>query len=295
MVFHYGQAIFEGLKAYLSPEKKVLLFRPQKNAERFNLSSERMSIPPIDETFFVHAVQKLVETDKEWIPSQDGSSLYIRPFVIATEPCLGVRPAHEYVFAIILSPVGAYYEEGMNPISILVENEYVRSVRGGTGLAKTAGNYAASLKAQIQASEQSCSQVMWLDAIERKYIEEVGSMNVFFKINGEVVTPQLNGSILEGITRASTIQLLKHWNVPVIERKISIDEIFEASKDGRLEESFGTGTAAVISPVGALHYRGEQIVINQGAVGPLSQKIYDTITGIQYGKIADDFNWTVSC
>jgi len=293
MVFHYGQAVFEGLKAFKTEDGEVQLFRPEKNAQRFNLSNERMSMPTINEEFFVKAIQTLVELDKDWVPDREGSSLYIRPYIMATEPCLGVRPSHQYIFAIILSPVGAYYSEGINPVNILVENNFVRAVRGGTGIAKTSGNYAASLKAQIQANDVKCAQVLWLDGVERKYIEEVGSMNVFFKINGEIITPQLNGSILEGITRNSVIHLLKEWNIPITERRISIEEVIEASKNGTLEEAFGTGTAAVISPIGGLHYNGELHVINQGKTGGLSKQVYDTVTGIQYGKMADPFGWTV--
>ncbi|WP_419182294.1 branched-chain amino acid aminotransferase [Paenibacillus radicis (ex Xue et al. 2023)] len=296
MVFHYGQAVFEGLKAYRSHDDQILLFRPDKNAQRINLSSERISIPPIDEAFFVEALQTLIRIEADWIPSTEGTSLYIRPFIIATEAALGVRSSDHYLFAIILSPGGAYYEEGLKPIRIFVDNHYVRAVQGGTGHAKTPGNYASSLKAQMEAKEQhNCSQVLWLDGIQRSYIEEVGSMNVFFKINGEVITPELNGSILEGITRNSVIHLLRQWDIPVTERKISIDEIMRASDNGLLEEVFGTGTAAVISPVGGLYWNSRDIVINQGITGACSQKLYDTLTGIQCGKVQDEWGWTVKC
>lgn len=291
MVFHYGQAIFEGLKAYKAKDGRVLLFRPWKNMERVNISNERICIPPIDGEFAVEAIKTVVNIDKDWIPEADGTSLYIRPFIIATDPYLGVRPSLTYKFMIILSPVGAYYPEGINPVKIYVEPRYIRAVKGGIGYAKTPGNYAASLKAQVEAQEKGYTQVLWLDGIERKYIEEVGTMNVFFKINGEVLTPSLEGSILAGITRDSTINLLKHWGMPIVERRISIEEIYEAHAKGTLEEAFGTGTAAVISPIGELNWDGKKIVINGGKTGELSARIYDTITGIQNGTMPDELGW----
>ncbi|HWO97712.1 MAG TPA: branched-chain amino acid aminotransferase [Bacillus sp. (in: firmicutes)] len=293
MVFHYGQTVFEGLKAYLTKDEKVFLFRPDKNMQRLNRSNERLCIPQIDEEFAVEALKQLITVDKEWIPSAEGTSLYIRPFIIATEPFLGVSPAKNYKFMIILSPVGSYYKEGISPVKIAVESEFVRTVKGGMGTAKTGGNYAASLKAQEVATAKGYSQVLWLDGVEKKYIEEVGSMNVFFKINGEVHTPSLNGSILEGVTRNSIIQLLKHWDIPVVERKITMEEIHQAYADGLLEEAFGTGTAAVISPIGEFFWRDEKIVINNGETGKLSQKLYDTLTGIQNGIVPDPFGWVV--
>lgn len=293
MIFHYGQTVFEGLKAYKTKENKVLLFRPEKNMERLNLSNERLCIPQIDEDFVLDALKQLVATDQDWIPTAEGTSLYIRPFIISTEPYLGVAASKSYRMMIILSPVGSYYKEGIHPVKIFVESRYVRAVAGGTGKAKTAGNYAGSLKAQEESEKQGYSQVLWLDGIEKKYIEEVGSMNIFFKINGEVVTPALNGSILEGVTRNSCLHLLKHWGVPVSERKISIDEIYESYQKGLVEEIFGTGTAAVISPVGELNWDGEKLVINNGQTGPLSKKLYHTITNIQNGTEPDLFDWTV--
>ncbi len=293
MVFHYGQTIFEGLKAYLSKEGKILLFRPNKNMERLNLSNQRLCIPQIDAEIVLSGLKKLLEVDKEWIPTAPGTSLYIRPFIIPTEPFLGVAPSKKYLFMIILSPVGSYYKEGINPVKIYVEDQYVRAVAGGTGKAKTGGNYAASLKAQEEATQKGYSQVLWLDGVEKKYIEEVGSMNIFFKINGEIVTPQLNESILEGVTRNSVIQLLKHWGISVIERKISIEELYDSYSKGLVEEAFGTGTAAVISPVGELYWQGKSMVINNGETGELSKKIYDTLTGIQNGTKVDEFEWTV--
>jgi len=293
MVFHYGQAVFEGMKAFIAKDEQILLFRPNKNMERFNQSNRRLEIPEIDGDFIIHAIQKLVNVDKEWIPSGKGTSLYIRPFIIATEACLGVRASHTYQLLVILSPVGAYYSEGLEPVKINVESSYTRAVRGGLGTAKAAGNYAASIKAQTEAKDAGYSQVLWLDAIEKKYIEEVGSMNIFFKINGKVITPELNGSILAGVTRDSIMELLNNWEVPVEERQISIEEVYEASLNGSLEEVFGTGTAAVISPVGELFWNNHQMIVNQGHIGQLSQKLYDTITGIQTGLIPDTLHWTV--
>lgn len=292
-VFHYGQTIFEGLKAYKTQDGRILLFRPQRNFKRLNRSNERLSIPPLDEELALEALKQLVAVDQDWIPTAPGTSLYLRPFVIATQPALGVAPSTQYMFMIIMSPVGAYYAEGVKPVKIHVESEYVRAVKGGVGEAKTAGNYAAGLKAQEVASEGGYSQVLWLDGVHRKYIEEVGSMNVFFKINGTVHTPALNGSILEGITRDSVIHMLRSWNVPVEERTISIEELYEANKNGTLEEAFGTGTAAVISPIGELNWNGEKIIVNNGQTGELSQKLYDTLTGIQKGSIPDPYGWMV--
>lgn len=293
MVFHYGQEMFEGLKAYKTEDGRTLLFRPNKNIERANRSNRRLCIPEIPEEDFLDALKALVKIDEAWIPTKPGTSLYIRPFVIATDPFLGVRPSDTYLFIIILSPVGAYYPEGLNPVKIWIEDEYVRAVRGGIGEAKTGGNYVASLKSQVKAHEEGYSQVLWLDGVERKYIEEVGAMNIFFKINGTVVTPQLNGSILPGVTRDSVINLCKVWGLQVEERKISIDEIYEAHKNGQLEEVFGTGTAAVISPVKELRWENHFMQVGNGQIGKYSQKFYDTITGLQLGKIEDTFNWTV--
>jgi branched-chain amino acid aminotransferase len=292
-VFHYGQTIFEGLKAYRTEDGRVLLFRPDQNFKRMNRSNLRLSIPQIDEQYALEALRQLIQLDQDWIPATAGTSLYIRPFVISTEAYLGVAPSTSYQFIIIMSPVGPYYAEGVNPVKIFVESEYVRAVNGGIGEAKTAGNYAAGLKAQEGASEKGYSQVLWLDGVHRKYIEEVGSMNVFFKINGEVHTPALNGSILDGITRKSIIQLLKHWNIPVIERTIAIEELYDYYAKGELDEAFGTGTAAVISPIGELNWCDNKIILNQGRTGELSAKLYDNLTGIQNGLLADPFGWMV--
>ena len=292
MVFHYGQAIFEGMKAYKTKEGKILLFRPRKNMERVNISNDRLCIPPIDVDFAVEAVKKLVEVDKDWVPEAEGTSLYIRPFIISTEPHLGVKPSSTYKFIIILSPVGAYYPEGINPVKIYVESNYVRAVKGGIGYAKTPGNYAASLKAQMDAKKKGYTQVLWLDGVEKKYIEEVGTMNVFFVIGDEIVTPALNGSILAGITRDSSIELLKSWGYKVSERKLGIQEIYDAHANGTLKEAFGTGTAAVISPICELNWDDKKIEITDGKIGEISQKIYDAITGIQSGKKEDIFGWT---
>ncbi len=293
MVFHYGQEMFEGLKAYKTKEGKTLLFRPDKNIERANRSNDRICIPQINEEDFLEAIKAVVKVDEDWIPTKPGTSLYIRPFVIAVDPFLGVRPSNTYMFMIILSPVGAYYPEGLNPVKIWIEDEYVRAVKGGIGEAKTGGNYVASIKSQIKAHDNGYSQVLWLDGIERKYIEEVGAMNIFFKIDGKIVTPMLNGSILSGVTRNSVINLAKHWGLEVIEKRISIDEVYEAYKSGMLEEVFGTGTAAVISPVGQLRWGDIIMDVNEGKIGEVSQKLYDTVTGIQTGKVEDEFGWTV--
>lgn len=291
IIFHYGQTVFEGLKAYVTKENEIVLFRPDQNMKRLNKSNSRLCIPELDEDLAIAGLKKLISIDKEWVPNVAGTSLYIRPFVIATEPYLGVAPSKKYRFMIILSPVGAYYKEGINPVKIAVEQDYVRAVAGGTGNAKTAGNYAGALKAQEAADKEGYAQVLWLDGKEKKYIEEVGSMNVFFKINGEVITPALNGSILEGITRKSVIELLNYWNIPVVEKKISMEDIFQAYNNGLLEEAFGTGTAAVISPIGELFWQGEKLVINNGETGALSKKIYDSLTGIQTGVAEDPFGW----
>lgn len=293
MVFHYGQSVFEGMKAYLTVDGDVQLFRPEKNMQRLNHSNDRLCIPHVDEDFALYAIQELVALEKDWIPKADGTSLYIRPFIISSEPFLGVAPSHHYQFIVILSPVGAYYEEGINPVKIAVENHYVRAVTGGTGEAKTGGNYASSLKAQELVADEGYAQVLWLDGIEHKYVEEVGSMNVFFKIDGEIVTPALNGSILEGVTRNTAIQLLKYWGYSVTERKISMDELYQAHEAGTLEEAFGTGTAAVISPIGQLTWDDTHMVINDSQTGPVAKRLYDTITGIQYGTETDPFGWVV--
>ncbi len=291
---HYGQSVFEGLKAYKGENGKIMLFRPYDNMNRINESNERLCIPKIDVDFAVEAIKALVELDQDWIPGGKGTALYIRPFIFATDPFLGVHPAATYKFIIILSPVGAYYKEGLNPVKIYVEDEYVRAVRGGMGFSKTAGNYAASLKAQEEAEKKGYTQVLWLDGVERKYIEEVGAMNIFFKIDGKVVTPALNGSILAGITRNSCLKVLNAMGIDAKEAKISIQEVYEAYENGKLEEVFGTGTAAVISPVGELCWAGKKMIINNNEIGPVSQKLYDTITGIQGGKIEDTFGFTVT-
>lgn len=291
MCLHYAQEVFEGLKAYRTADNKIQLFRPEENFKRLNVSNERLVIPQVDVDFCVEALDKLVDIDKDWVPHSDGASLYIRPFIIACDPFLGVRPADSYMFIIILSPSGAYYSTGLNPVSIYVEQNYVRAVRGGMGFTKTGGNYAASLIGQDEAHKQNYSQVLWLDGVEKKYIEEVGAMNIFFIIDGEVVTPELQGSILSGITRKSAIELAKNWGMKVSEKRISIQEVADAYDAGKLDEVFGTGTAAVISPVGTLKWGDKVMTINNNQIGPISQKLYDTMTGIQYGRLEDKFNW----
>lgn len=291
MCLHYGQEVFEGMKAYRTADGKIQLFRPEENFKRLNVSNERLVIPEIDVDFAVNALKELVKIEADWVPHSDGASLYIRPFIIAVDPFLGVRPGDKYMFIIILSPSGAYYSTGLNPVSIYVEKNYVRAVKGGMGYTKTGGNYAASLAAQDEAHKQNYSQVLWLDGVERKYIEEVGAMNIFFVIGDEIVTPSLQGSILPGITRKSAIEVCASWGYKVSERKISIDEIADAYKNGQLKEVFGTGTAAVISPVGHLKYGDLVMEINDNKIGEISQRLYDTMTGMQYGKIEDKFGW----
>ncbi|PXW91840.1 branched-chain amino acid aminotransferase [Streptohalobacillus salinus] len=293
MVFHYGQTVFEGLKAYRTDRGDVQLFRPTENIARLNRSNARMCIPEIDADTALKGIQTLVDIDRDWVPHLEGTSLYIRPFVIATEAYLGVAPASKYAFMVILSPVGAYYDAGINPVKIAVENEYIRAVKGGTGEAKTAGNYAGSMAAQEKVAALGYAQVLWLDGHEKKYIEEVGSMNIFFKINGKVITPHLSGSILPGVTRKSVIQLLNDWGIAVEERPIALTEVLEASRKGELEEAFGAGTAAVISPIGELFADGESYIINNHKTGDLSKRVYETLTGIQYGRIEDPHQWIV--
>ncbi|MGN0583026.1 MAG: branched-chain amino acid aminotransferase [Oscillospiraceae bacterium] len=291
MCLHYAQEVFEGLKAYRTADGSVQLFRPEENFKRLNVSNERLVIPQIDVDFCIEALDKLVSIEKDWVPHTDGASLYIRPFIIACDPFLGVRPADSYMFIIILSPSGAYYSTGLNPVSIYVESNYVRAVKGGMGFTKTGGNYAASLIGQDEAHKQNYSQVLWLDGVEKKYIEEVGAMNIFFIIDNEVVTPALQGSILSGITRKSVLELCKSWGMKVSEKRITIQEVADAYDSGKLQEVFGTGTAAVISPVGTLKWGDKVMTINDNKIGSISQKLYDTMTGIQYGKIEDKFNW----
>lgn len=292
-VFHYAQEMFEGLKAYKTKEGKILLFRPDMNAKRTTKTNERICIPALDEELFVEAIKAVVGVDADWIPEKEGTSLYIRPFIIASEPFLGVRASNEYLFIVILSPVGAYYKGGMTPTRIFVEDEYVRAALGGTGYSKIGGNYVAAMKSQEKAHEKGYSQVLWLDGVERKYVEEIGTSNAFFVIDGEVITAPLEGTILPGITRDSVIQLLKDWGVKVSERRITIEEIFHAYDEGKLSEVFASGTAAVISPVGELGWKDREIVINDGQIGSISQKLYDTLSGIQLGKSEDKFGWTV--
>ena len=293
MVLHYGQAIFEGLKAYRTSKEKVQLFRPEQNMARFNRSARLVCIPEIDEAFVLRVLKKLIAIDKKWVPRAPETSLYIRPTIIATDPYLGVRPSHTYRLFIILSPVGAYYPEGFNPVTIWVTDKYVRTVRGGLGEAKTPANYAASLYGAEVAKKAGYTQVLWLDAIEQRYIEEVGTMNILFVINGELITPPLGGSILAGITRDSVLTLARHWNIPVAERPVTIDELVEAHKGGSLHEIFGSGTAAVISPVSHLAWRDQVLTVGDGGVGPIAHRFYEAITDIQYGKVEDPFGWIV--
>ncbi len=290
-VLHYGSEIFEGLKAYRTKDGSVQLFRPLENIKRLNRSAQRMCLPTIPEEDALEALKTFIKVEEDWVPSKEGTSLYIRPFMFGNDETLGVHAVKNATFVIITSPVGSYYKEGINPVKIMIEDEDVRAVRGGTGEAKCGGNYAASNRAGQRAEEKGYSQVLWLDGVERKYIEEVGAMNVMFKINGKVVTPKLVGSILPGITRKSIIELLKSEGVEVEERLLSVDELIEALENGTLEEAWGCGTAAVVSPIGELAYKGKKYIINNGQIGALTQHLYDTLTGIQWGKVEDKFNW----
>lgn len=291
IVLHYGQAIFEGMKAFRTDDNRISVFRPYEYLNRFNRSAKFLCIPQMDVEQIHAALFQLLALEKDWVPGNPGTSLYIRPFVIADEPHLGVKVADSYKLFIILSPVGAYYETGFNPVSIKVEDKYIRATKGGLGQAKTPANYAMSLAAQQEAYAEGFGQVLWLDAVHRKYIEEVGTMNILFKINGEIITPELNGSILGGITRKTVLELSRSWGMNVSERQISIEEVFEAHAKGQLEEVFGSGTAAVISPVGELSWKGQKIVINNNQTGEFSQKLFDYITGVQSGKINDQLGW----
>ncbi|HIP83841.1 MAG TPA: branched-chain amino acid aminotransferase, partial [Desulfocapsa sulfexigens] len=293
MVFHYGQAIFEGLKAYKGKDGQIFMFRPEDNLERMNSSALRMCMPRIPVEKVLKGIKALVYLDRDWIPTGDGATLYLRPTMIAVEPALGVRPSEQYYFFVIMSPVGAYYASGFGPTKIWVTDKYVRAVKGGVGHVKTAGNYAASIMAAEEAHKAGYTQVLWLDACERKYIEEVGTSNIFFKIGDDLITPPLNGSILGGITRDSVIQLAKSWGVNVVEKQISIDDVINAIKDGSLQEAFGSGTAAVISPIGELCYQEKKYEIADGKAGELSQRLFNDLQAIQNGTQDDPFKWIV--
>ena len=291
VVFHYAQEIFEGLKAYRSTDNTIQLFRPDCNAKRMQDSCDRLCIPQIPVEDFIQAVKTLVEVDKDWVPHVEGSTLYIRPFVFANDVGLGVHASKHYIFCIICSPSGAYYAEGIDPVRIYVEDEYIRAAPGLTGFTKCGGNYAASIKAGDLAAEQGFAQVLWLDGVEKKYVEEVGSMNILFKIDGKVYTAPCTGTVLPGVTRRSCIELLKDWGYDVVEEHLAIADIMQAGHDGKLEEVFGTGTAAVVSPVKELDWKGDKIFIGGGKIGPVTQRLYDTMTGMQWGRIADTKGW----
>ena len=293
VVLHYAQEPSEGMKAYRTADGTVQLFRPDCNATRFQDSADRLCIPRIPAEDFVQAVEALVDVDRDWVPHSDGASLYIRPFCFANDVGLGVHASKHYIFCIICSPSGAYYAEGLDPVRIYVEDEYIRAAPGLTGFTKCGGNYAASIKAGELAEEQGFSQVLWLDGVEKKYVEEVGSMNIMFKIDGKIYTAACTGTVLPGVTRRSIIELLRDWGYEVVEGKLAIADVMQAARDGKLEEVFGTGTAAVVSPVKELDWKGEQALIGDGQIGPLTQKLYDTLTGIQWGKLPDEKGWTV--
>ena len=290
-VLHYGEEIFEGLKAYRTADGSIQLFRIRDNIDRMNKSADRLCMPQIPEELAVSAIKKLVETEQDWVPHEKDTSLYIRPFMIGLDAALGVHSSKHVQFIVVVCPVGAYYPEGLNPVKIYIEDEDVRAVKGGTGMAKTGGNYAASLRAGNRAEERGYSQVLWLDGVHRKYIEEVGAMNVMFKVAGKILTPDLNGSVLDGITRRSCIQLLKDWGYQVEERRISAEELFAAAESGELEEAWGTGTAAVVSPIGELAMGEKKVTVSHNQIGEITQKLYDELTGIQWGHVADPHNW----
>ena len=292
-VLHYAQEIFEGLKAYRTDDGSIQLFRPMDNIRRMNDSAERISLPQIPEELALAGITELVKLERDWVPHEKDTSLYIRPFMIGLDAALGVHSSHHCQYIVIVCPVGAYYPEGLDPVKIYVEDQDVRAVKGGTGTAKTGGNYAASLRAGDRAEAQGYSQVLWLDGVHRKYIEEVGSMNVMFKVAGKILTPDLNGSVLDGITRRSCIQLLKDWGYEVEERRISAEELFEAAENGTLEEAWGTGTAAVVSPIGELAEGDKKVTISGNKIGPVTQRLYDELTGIQWGRVADPHGWTM--
>ena len=291
VTLHYAQETFEGLKAYRTAEGRIQLFRPEMNAKRMINSNARLCMPEFPVDMFVEAVRALVKVEEDWVPSEPGTSLYIRPFMFATEAALGVHMATSYKFMIICCPVGAYYAEGINPVRILVEDELVRAVKGGTGFTKCGGNYAGSILGQVKAEKMGYSQVLWLDGEHRKYVEEVGTMNIMFKIAGEIYTAPIEGTVLPGVTRDSMIHILKDWGYTVHEEHLAIDDLMKAGHDGTLEEVFGTGTAAVVSPVGELRYRDDVVTVNDFAIGELTQKLYDTLTGIQWGEIEDKYGW----
>ena len=292
-VLHYAEEIFEGLKAYRTADGTIQLFRPDCNIERMNNSAERMCLPQIPAELAMAGITELVKLERDWVPREKDTSLYIRPFMIGLDPALGVHASHHVQYVVIVCPVGAYYPEGLDPVKIYVEDQDVRAVRGGTGMAKTGGNYAASLRAGDRAEKQGYSQVLWLDGVHRKYIEEVGSMNVMFKVSGKILTPDLNGSVLPVVTRRSCIQLLKDWGYEVEERLISADELFQAAENGTLEEAWGTGTAAVVSPIGELARGDEKVTVSGNKIGPVTQRLYDELTGIQWGRLPDPHGWTV--
>jgi branched-chain amino acid aminotransferase len=291
LTFHYGQTIFEGLKAYHGKDDGIYLFRHRDNIKRMNNSAKRLCMAQVDEDLVEKAIKKLVLIEKDWIPHSHGTALYIRPTMIASEPFLGVRASSEYFFFVIVGPVGSYYPEGMNPIKIYVSDKFVRAVKGGMGEAKAGGNYAASLYAAEEASKKGYSQVLWLDAISRKYVEEVGAMNIFFYFEDTLVTPSLSGSILPGITRDSVITIAKEWGIKVEERMLEIDEVIEGTQKGTLKEVFGSGTAAIISPVGELYYKGNSYTVSDGGIGKLTKRLYDEIMGYQYGEKEEPHGW----
>jgi branched-chain amino acid aminotransferase len=295
MVLHYGQAIFEGLKAYRQPDGSIASFRPEANAARFRLSSRRLAMPELPDELFLGSLRELIDVDGRWVPEEDEESLYFRPFMFSTEKGLGVRPANEYSYLLIASPAGSYFASGIKPVSVWLSHEYVRAAPGGTGAAKFAGNYAASLVAQAQAAEQGCDQVVWLDAVERRWVEEMGGMNLFFVFgsgsDARVVTPELSGSLLAGVTRDSLLALASELGYAVEERRISTDEWEKENESGELTEVFACGTAAVITPVGSVKHSGGEFKINGGDTGEVTMKLRNALLGIQRGTDPDPHGW----
>lgn len=294
MVLHYSQEIFEGLKAFRRPDGSVAMFRPADNVRRFNQSARRMCMPEVDEPFFLDSLLELIRLESDWVPRSEGTSLYIRPTMIATEPMLGVRPADQYLCYIILCPVGTYYKGGIAPVKIWISDHYVRAAEGGTGEAKTGGNYAASLYAAREAALKGYDQVLWLDAKEKRYVEEVGSMNMLFLYDGKIITSPLHGTVLDGITRRSTLTLLREMGYDIEERAMTVEEVMAGAQNGRLQEAFGTGTAVVISPVGSFCYKDRCVQLGDGQPGELTMKLYNTLTGIQYGRLPDPDGWIIT-
>lgn len=294
ITLHYSQTIFEGLKAYHAKNGKINVFRPDKHANRINISAKRLCIPEVDPKVFLEGLSTLLDLDREWVPKKEGDTMYIRPFIFATDEYLGVAVSKTYKFMIITSPVSRYYKEGLNPVSLMTSGQYTRACDGGTGFIKAGGNYASSLYPAEEAKKKGYTQILWLDNKEHKYVEEVGTMNIFFLFEDELVTAPLEGTILAGVTRDSIITIAKDWGYKVSERKLSIDEVLDRAEDGSLKEVFGAGTAAIISPVGKINHLGREVIIGNNETGEFSKRVYDDLNGIRYGEIEDKYGWNLS-